>query len=48
MITWDKNCTACGACVQKCPKACITMQEDEKRFFVSKSGQRKVRWLWTV
>lgn len=32
MITISKECTACGACVQKCPKACIAMREDENGF----------------
>ena len=41
MITGDKNCTACGACVQKCPKACITMREDENGFLFPKVDQGK-------
>ena len=41
MITMDKNCTACGACVQKCPKACITMQEDENGFLFPKVDKEK-------
>ena len=41
MITLDKNCTACGACVQKCPKACITMQEDENGFLFPKVDKEK-------
>ena len=29
----DKSqCCGCGACAQRCPKHCITMQEDEKGF----------------
>lgn len=32
MISPDKNCTACGACAQKCPKSCILMKEDENGF----------------
>lgn len=24
-----ENCTACGACAYKCPKACISMEEDQ-------------------
>lgn len=32
MIVPGKNCTACGACVQKCPKSCISMKEDENGF----------------
>lgn len=32
MIISGKNCTACGACVQKCPKSCIAMREDENGF----------------
>lgn len=27
-----KNCCGCNACVQHCPKSCITMQEDEEGF----------------
>ena len=26
------NCCGCNACVQKCPKQCITMREDEEGF----------------
>ena len=26
------NCCGCSACVQSCPKQCITMQEDEEGF----------------
>ncbi|MBQ8291235.1 MAG: Coenzyme F420 hydrogenase/dehydrogenase, beta subunit C-terminal domain [Clostridia bacterium] len=32
MIDAGKKCTACGACKQVCPVACITMQEDENGF----------------
>lgn len=32
MSILKKSCTACGACVQKCPKSCITMKEDENGF----------------
>lgn len=29
----DKSkCCGCMACVQKCPKQCITMKEDEEGF----------------
>ncbi len=34
MITPGMNCTACGACVQKCPKACISMREDKNGFLI--------------
>ena len=27
-----KDCCGCGACVQRCPKRCITMQEDKEGF----------------
>ena len=27
-----QDCCGCGACVQRCPKACITMQADEQGF----------------
>lgn len=27
-----KKCVGCNACVQRCPKSCITMQEDEQGF----------------
>lgn len=32
MIKPNKSCTACGACVQKCPKSCIIMKEDINGF----------------
>lgn len=31
-ITDKHNCCGCAACVQRCPKQCITMQEDEEGF----------------
>ncbi len=31
-ITDKKDCCGCGACVQKCPKHCILMSEDEEGF----------------
>lgn len=31
-ILEKKNCCGCAACVQKCPKSCITMHEDEEGF----------------
>lgn len=39
-ISGKENCCGCNACVQKCPKNCITMQEDEEGFlypFVNKN-----------
>lgn len=32
-ITDKHNCCGCSACVQRCPKQCITMQEDNEGFF---------------
>ena len=31
-----KNCCGCGACVQRCPKQCVTMQEDSEGFLYPK------------
>lgn len=31
-ITDKKDCCGCSACVQRCPKQCISMQEDEEGF----------------
>ncbi len=31
-ITDKQNCCGCSACTQRCPKHCITMQEDEEGF----------------
>ena len=31
-ITDKRNCCGCGACVQRCPKLCITMQSDKEGF----------------
>lgn len=28
----DKRCTACGACVQKCPQKCLTLRENSEGF----------------
>ena len=35
-ITEKTNCCGCGACVQRCPNACITMHEDEQGFLYPK------------
>ena len=31
-----KDCCGCGACVQRCPKQCVTMQEDSEGFLYPK------------
>lgn len=31
-ITVSSDCCGCGACVQRCPKACISLHEDEEGF----------------
>lgn len=31
-ITEKSNCCGCSACVQRCPKQCITLKEDEEGF----------------
>ena len=31
-ISHKKDCCGCGACVQRCPKHCIAMQEDKEGF----------------
>lgn len=31
-ITDKKNCCGCSACVQRCPKQCISLTEDEEGF----------------
>ena len=31
-ISHKKDCCGCGACAQKCPKQCITMQADPEGF----------------
>lgn len=31
-ITDKHNCCGCGACAQRCPKQCITMQSDKEGF----------------
>lgn len=33
-ITEKHNCCGCTACVQRCPKQCISMIEDEEGFFI--------------
>ncbi len=35
-ILENKNCCGCNACVQRCPKHCITMQEDCEGFLYPK------------
>lgn len=42
MIIIDKQrCTACGACVQSCPKKCITMEHDEEGFWFPKINEQE-------
>ena len=36
MIEKSSLCTACGACVQKCPRQCITLYKDENGFLYPK------------
>lgn len=31
-VTDKRECCGCGACVQRCPKHCLTMREDEEGF----------------
>ena len=31
-ISEKKNCCGCSACVQRCPKQCISLTEDEEGF----------------
>lgn len=31
-IREKRDCCGCGACVQSCPKSCVTMQEDGEGF----------------
>lgn len=33
IISDKQNCCGCAACAQKCPKHCITMQQDKEGFF---------------
>lgn len=33
LLRQKELCCGCGACLQKCPKGCITMQEDKEGFF---------------
>ena len=35
-ITDKQNCCGCSACAQRCPKQCITMQEDNEGFLYPK------------
>lgn len=35
-ITDKSQCCGCNACVQRCPKQCVTMQEDEEGFLYPK------------
>lgn len=35
-ITDKHNCCGCGACAQKCPKQCISLQEDNEGFLYPK------------
>ena len=35
-ITDKKNCCGCSACVQRCPKQCIQLDEDTEGFLYPK------------
>lgn len=32
-IAVKSKCTGCSACVQKCPKQCISFEEDSEGFY---------------
>lgn len=38
-ITSKEQCVGCNACVQRCPKACITMEEDHEGFLYPRVDQ---------
>lgn len=40
-IKEKKDCCGCGACAQRCPKSCITMQEDEEGFLYPQVDEKK-------
>ena len=40
-INDKKNCCGCGACVQKCPRRCIEMSEDNEGFLYPRVDQSK-------
>lgn len=40
-ITDKKNCVGCNACMQRCPKHCISMHEDEQGFLYPKVDSSK-------
>lgn len=37
-----KNCCACGACMNICPKNAIKMQEDEYGFYIHRLMKKNV------
>lgn len=42
MIKIDKlHCTGCGACIQKCPKKCISLKKDEHGFLYPKIDEEQ-------
>lgn len=38
-ITNKQDCCGCNSCVQRCPKSCITMREDEEGFLYPKVNE---------
>lgn len=40
-ITDKKDCCGCNSCVQRCPKSCITMHEDEEGFLYPEVDESK-------
>lgn len=40
-IDSNYNCCGCGACVQKCPKQCITLQVDNEGFLYPQTDAEK-------
>ena len=40
-ITDKKNCCGCSACVQRCPKQCILLKEDDEGFLYPKVDEDK-------
>lgn len=41
-IKQKKDCCGCSACVQRCPKQCISMVEDEEGFLYPHIDEKNV------
>lgn len=46
LLTESRNCCGCNACVEICPKGCISLVESEEGFFVAKANSKSKECIY--